>query len=178
MNVAVDWESRNSLDYSEWMLSHQIFQKVCQIRCFSEIDLFTYCLSHQICCMETQSSESCNWCILTELDTQISVCFSSILLDFKSSQLKTQRESSKADIINPSRDNTSLISNNFEHVNQESFFAVLKKRPSEKSQRESHPLVKNTTLQLVAWTVSRLEYRRRGFQRQLRTLSLNQVDQF
>ena len=160
------------------MLNHQIFQKVYQIRCFPEIDLFTSCLSHQIRYMETQSSESCNWCILTELGTQISVCFSSILLDFKSSQLKTQRESSKADIINPSRDNTSLISNNFEHVNQESFFAVLKKRPSEKSQRESHSLVKNTTLQLVAWAVSRLEYRRREFQRQLPTLSLNQVDQF
>ena len=27
LNVAADWESRNSLDSSEWMLSHQIFRK-------------------------------------------------------------------------------------------------------------------------------------------------------
>ena len=34
LDVAADWKSRNSLDFSEWMLSHQIFQKVCQIRVF------------------------------------------------------------------------------------------------------------------------------------------------
>ena len=34
LNVAANWQSRNSLDSSEWMLSHQILQKVCQIRGF------------------------------------------------------------------------------------------------------------------------------------------------
>ena len=29
LNVAADWESRNSLDSSEWMLSRQISQNVC-----------------------------------------------------------------------------------------------------------------------------------------------------
>ena len=48
LNVAAEWESRNSLYSSEWMLSHQIFQKVCQIRGFPEIDLFASRLSHQI----------------------------------------------------------------------------------------------------------------------------------
>ena len=48
LNLTADWESRNILDSSEWMLSHQIFQKVYQIRGFPEIDLFTTRLSHQI----------------------------------------------------------------------------------------------------------------------------------
>ena len=35
----------------------------------------------------------------------------------------------------PSLDNTSLAFKDFEHVNQEYYFAALEKRPSEKSQR-------------------------------------------
>ena len=42
---------------------------------------------------------------------------------------------------------------------------------------EIHPLVQNRTLQLVAWTVSRLDCRRREFDRQLPTLSPGQEDQ-
>ena len=48
LNVTADWESRNSLDSSEWMLSHKIFQKVCQIRGSPDLDLLASLLSHQI----------------------------------------------------------------------------------------------------------------------------------
>ena len=48
LNVAADWESRNSLDSSEWMLSHKIFQKVCQIRGSPDLDLLASLLSHQM----------------------------------------------------------------------------------------------------------------------------------
>ena len=48
LNVTADWESRNSLDSSEWMLSHKIFQKVCQIRGSPDLDLLASVLSHQI----------------------------------------------------------------------------------------------------------------------------------
>ena len=85
--------------------------------------------------METRSSQSCNRCISAELGTQIPECLSPILHDSKSSQPKTQGKSSEADINNPSLDNTSLVSKDFEHVNQESYFAALEKGPTEKSQR-------------------------------------------
>ena len=90
--------------------------------------------------MEIRSSQSCNRCISTELVTQTflvkqPVCFSPILHDSKSSQQNTQRTSPQAHINNPSLDNTSLVSKDFEHVNQESYFAALKKGRSEKSQR-------------------------------------------
>ena len=88
-----------------------------------------------LCCMETRSSQSCNRCISTELVTQTPVCFSPILHDSKSSQQNTQGTSPQAHINNPSLDNTSLVSKDFEHVNQESYFAALEKGPSEKSQR-------------------------------------------
>ena len=48
LNVAAEWESRNSLKSLGWVLSHQIFRKVCQIRGFLEIDFFASRLSHQI----------------------------------------------------------------------------------------------------------------------------------
>ena len=48
LNLTADQESRNTLDSFEWMLSHQIFQKVSQIRDFLEINLFASRLSHQI----------------------------------------------------------------------------------------------------------------------------------
>ena len=43
--------------------------------------------------------------------------------------------------------------------------------------RESHPLIQNKTLKLVAWTVSGLDYRMREYRRQLPTLSVCQEDQ-
>ena len=64
-----------------------------------------------------------------------SFIFFPILHDSKSSKQNTQGRSSKADINDPSPDNTSLLSKDFEHVNQESYFAALEKGPSEKSQR-------------------------------------------
>ena len=67
--------------------------------------------------------------------TQTPVCSSPILHDSKSSQQNTQERSFQADINNPSLDNRTLVSKDFEHVNQESCFAALEKGPPEKSQR-------------------------------------------
>ena len=90
--------------------------------------------------METRSSQSCNRCISIELVTQILACFSPILHDSKSCEQNTQGRSYEADINNPSLGNISLISKDFEHVNQESCFAALEKGYSEKSQRgNSYP---------------------------------------
>ena len=58
-----------------------------------------------------------------------------LLHDSKLSQQNTQRKSSEADINNPNLENTSSVSKDFEHINQESYFAALEKGPSEKSQR-------------------------------------------
>ena len=77
----------------------------------------------------------CNRCISTELGTQIPVCLSPILHDSKGSPQKTQGKSSETDINNPSLDNTSLVSKDFEHDNQGSYFVALEKGTSEKSQR-------------------------------------------
>ena len=46
----------------------------------------------------------------------------------------TNGKSFQADINNPSLDNKSLVSKDFKHINQESYFAALEKGPSEKSQ--------------------------------------------
>ena len=63
------------------------------------------------------------------------VCFSFILHDSKISQQDTQGKGSKGDINNPSLKNTSLVCKDFEHVNQESYFAGLEKVSSKKFQR-------------------------------------------
>ena len=48
LNVVADWESRNRFEPSEWMLSHQVYQKVCQVGGFLDIHLFASRLSHQM----------------------------------------------------------------------------------------------------------------------------------
>ena len=53
----------------------------------------------------------------------------------------------------------------------------LRKDPLKYPKEKIHPLVQNKTLQLVAWTVSGLNYKRREFLRQFLTLSLCQEDQ-
>ena len=63
------------------------------------------------------------------------VCFSFILHDSKSSQQDTQGKGSKGNINNPSLKSTSLVSKDFEHVNQESYFAASEKVSSKKLQR-------------------------------------------
>ena len=55
----------------------------------------------------------------------------------QNTQQNTEGTSSQAHINNPSLDNTSLVSRDFEHVSQKSYFAALEKGPSEKSQREN-----------------------------------------
>ena len=40
MNVEADWQSRNSKDHSEWKLLRQVFQRICQIKGKTEMDLF------------------------------------------------------------------------------------------------------------------------------------------
>ena len=63
--------------------------------------------------------------------------------DSKSSQQNTQGKSSKADIDDSSLDSTSLVSEDFEHFNGESYFAALEKGLSEKTQRgNSSPSLK------------------------------------
>ena len=64
-----------------------------------------------------------------------SFIFFPILHDSKSSKQNTQGRSLKADINDPSPDNASLLSKDFEHINQESYFAALEKGPSERFQR-------------------------------------------
>ena len=48
MNVGADWQSRNSEDHSEWKLLPQVFQKICQIKGKTEVDLFASRLSVQL----------------------------------------------------------------------------------------------------------------------------------
>ena len=128
-------------------------------------------------CLETRSSQSCNRCISTELGTQIPVCFSPILHDSKCSQQNAQGKSSKVGINNPSLDNTSLLSKDFEHINKSPILLPWRKDLLKNPKGEIHPLAQNRTLQLAACAISGLDCRRREFQRQLPTLSPGQEDQ-
>ena len=103
--------------------------------------------------------------------------FFSILHDPKNSQQNIQGKSSKAGINNSSLENKSLVCKDFEYVNQESYFAALEKGLLKNTKGEIHALVQNRILQLVVWTVSGIDCRRREFQKQLPTLPPSQEDQ-
>ena len=48
LNTIADWESRNVSDSAEWKLCPKIFQSVCQLMEWPEIDLFASRISHQV----------------------------------------------------------------------------------------------------------------------------------
>ena len=85
LNIAAYWKSRNSLDSSEWILSHHIFQIVFQIKGFLEIDLLALCLPLKIPTYIAWKPDSQSHATDTFQQnwTQILVCFSSILHDSK-----------------------------------------------------------------------------------------------
>ena len=48
LNVEADWESRNWVDSSEWMLNPQVFQQICLRWGYPNMDLFASRVSHQL----------------------------------------------------------------------------------------------------------------------------------
>ena len=106
------------------------------------------------------------------------LCFSCMLFSIWQVLNKTLKEkSSKVGINNPSLGNTSLLSKDFEHVNQESYLLPWRKDLLKNPKGEIHTLAQNRTLQLAVCAISGLDCRRREFQRQLPTLSPGQEDQ-
>ena len=114
------------------------------------MDLSASCLSHQILTYvawkpNTHSHATDafqrNWAHKFLYAFLKFLCFSCMLFSILQVLNKTLKEkSSKVGINNPSLGNTSLLSKDFEHVDQESYFAALEKGSSEKSQRgNSYP---------------------------------------
>ena len=172
--------NRNNLDSSERMLSPQIFQKVCQIRVYPELDLFASSLSHQIATYVAwkpdphshkidafQQSPTPKFLYAYPPFCMISTVLNKALKDYVSKLIlitpvwTTQVWYPK--ILSKSIKSPILLSRKKDFL----------KNPN----REIHFLVQSRALPLLASTFSELDFRRREFQRQHVTLSPSQEDQ-
>ena len=158
------------------MLSHQIFQKVCQIRGFSEIDLSASHLSHQIPTYVAWKPDP--YSHATDAFQQnwlhkLLYAFPQFCMIPKVFNKTLKEKVPKLILITPAC-TTQVWYPKILNMSIKSPLLLpcgedLLKNPK----GEIHPLVQNRTLKLVIWMVCR----RREFQRQLPTLSPSQEDQ-
>ena len=120
-NVAADWESRNRLDSSECMLSHQFFQKVCQKRGFPDMNLLASRLSHQIPTYiawkpdphsHAKDAFQQNWA------QKFLYPFPQFCMIPKIFNKTLKEKVPKMILITPRLETTSLVSKDFDYVNQ------------------------------------------------------------
>ena len=179
LNVTADWESRNSSDFSEWKLSPS-FQRICQLGRTPEIDLFAFRLSHQIKTYFSWRPDP----LSQAADAFQQHWFHKSLYALPPFRMipkvlsKVWKEKVPMMIlVTPAWASQLWYPEAMRMSIQQPILLTWKRDLFKNPQAEIHPLDQNKTLKLVAWTVSGLNYKRKGFQGRLPALSLNQEDQ-
>ena len=168
------------MDSSEWMLSHQIFQKVCQIKSFPKTDLFASRLSHQIPTYVAWKADAHSHAIDAFQQNwahKSLYSFPSFCMIPKVFNKTLKEKVPRLILITPAWTTQVWYPKILNMSIKSPILLPWRKDLLKNPKREIHPLVKNRTLQLMAWTVSRQDCRRREFQRQLPPLSPGQEDQ-
>ena len=128
-------------------------------------------------CTESRSSQSCNRCISTELDTQSPVCFFPFCMIPKILNKTLKEKVPKLVSITPAWKTKLWYAKILSMSIKSPILLPWRKDLLKNTKGEIHALVQNRILQLVVWTVSGIDCRRREFQRQLPTLPPSQEDQ-
>ena len=180
LNLTVDWESRNILDSSEWMLSHQNIQKVCQIRGFPEIDFIASRLSHQIptyVAWKPDPQSHATDVFQQNWSHKLLYAFPPFCMIPKVLTKTLKEKVPKLILITPAWTTQVWYPKTFNTSIKSPILLPWRKDLLKNPKAEIHPLVQNRIRKLVAWTVSGLDCRRSEFQRKLPTLSPSQEDQ-
>ena len=180
LNLTADWESRNILDSSEWMLSHQIFQKVCQIRGFPEIDLFASRLSHQIptyVAWKPDPHSHATDAFQQNWSHKLLYAFPPFCMIPKVLNKTLKEQVPKLILITPAWTTQVWYPKILNMSIKSPILLPWRKDLLKNPKGETHTLAQNRTLQLAVCAISGLDCRRREFQRQLPTLSPGQEDQ-
>ena len=161
------------------MLSHQIFQKVCQIRGFPEIDLFASRLSHQIPTYFAKKPDPRNHAIHAfqqNWSHKLLYAFPPFCMIPKVLNKTLREQVPKLLLINPAWTTQVWYPKILNMSIKSPILLPWRKDLLKNPKGGIHPVVQNRTLKLVAWMVSGLDCRRSEFQRQLPTLSPGQED--
>ena len=169
-----DFKSRNSRDWGDWKLDSQIFQKIKQLWGTPEIDLFASRISHQL--PKYYSWKPDPYCLAVD----------ALLQDWKESLLyafppfcligrcleKIRRSGSiKVVLIAPMWMSQPWYPTLLEMIIANPRRIQMGNRTLTHPSEEEHPLLRNNTLNLVAWKVSGDPETQKSYQKQLPLLS-------
>ena len=172
LNTIADWESRNVSDSAEWKLCPKVFQSICQVRGQPDLDLFASRISHQVSryfswkadpdCMAVDAFRQ-NWnqgfpyafppfCLITRVLRKVATQMvpNMILI----TPLWPSQPWYPLALTMSTQPPLLLPNTN-----------TLLKNPSGRQ----HPLLRESSLQLVAWLVSGIDWYSREFRRKLKS---------
>lgn len=174
LNMEADLQSRSVNDSSEWKLNPSIFQDVCHARWTPSIDLFASRHSHQVprYVLEKRPIQCGKGCISAKLDRSLGVCFLPFSLIPKVLK-KVQSDKATLLLITLAWQTQAWYPKALQLSVRNPLLLPKSKDLLMNHFNEIHPLVKNLTLQLVAWTVSGNNLLQREFQKNLPNLLLN-----
>ena len=171
-NVEADVQSRSVKDSSEWKLSPKVFYQICQKRGTPSIDLFASRLSHQILrymswkldpFSQGQDAFQISWKHLNAYAFPPFVLIPRVLR-------KVQVEQASMLIITPAWQTQAWYPQMLQLCVQNPILIPKRRDLLLSPDQEVHPLLKNQTLQLVAWKISGNKCLQKVYQKKLSLL--------
>ena len=176
LNIIADKMSRSVKDLSEWMLNPKVFQILCKARGIPCTDLFASRLTHQVpvyyawkidpysrgqdafqaCWTHLRGYAFPPFCLIGKVLWKVKTDYATIVIVTPA----WQTQSWYPQLLHMSIKNPLLLPQRLDLLSN--------------IQGEYHPLLLNHSLQLVAWTVSGIEFKQQAFQRRLSDLSPQQ----
>ena len=173
LNVIADWESRNHVDPSDWMLDPQVFVRLVEVRGLPEMDLFASCLNHQL-------EKYISWrpdpnsvgtdALQHRWDNLYCYAFPPFCLVAKILK-KVAQEGAVLLLVTPTWQTQPWYSTLLAMSIQNPILLPMRFQVLTNPQGQTHPLVKQKRLRLAAWTVSGNLWHQRDYQSRLQILS-------
>jgi hypothetical protein len=174
LNVIADWESRNVKDSAEWKLCPRVFQSICRVMGQPETDLFASRTSHQL--PQYYSWKADPKCLAVDAFYQdwtqgFPYAFPPFCLMTRVIRQMMSQSVEKMILITPLWPTQPwfplAMARSIKIPLLLPSFHRLLLNPS----GESHPLLQDSSLRLVAWLVSGIDSKVQEFRRELRTSS-------
>ena len=170
LNVVADWESRNVRDSSEWKLCPRIFQQICRRMGYPEVDIFASRVSHQL--EKYYSWKEDPECLAADAFLQDwgpifpfafpPFCLISRML----SQAETQKVN-KMVLVAPIWPTQPWYPQLLSMLIDTPLLLPQHPKLLSNPVGQTHPLLRNSSLNLAAWLVSGIDSKQRDFRRRL-----------
>ena len=170
LNIVADWESRYVKDSTEWKLSQTIFQKICKAMGTPNIDLFASRVSHQVptylslkadpCCQAVDAFQQ-NW------NPFFPYAFPPFCLISKVLRQLSKQKVERMILVTPLWPTQPWYPLLLSMCIQNPILIPTTENLLENPLGEKHPLILNSTLELVVWLVSGIPSLRKAYRAEL-----------